>query len=216
MIPQKRHVAAALPLLVWAVMGTAPARADEIRLKDGTEVSGTVLQRDGESVIVQVPRAVIETVNGQPLPPPVTSGAPAPGFTAVDLAGVTHTLAANGGRPTLLQFWASWCPHCRSDLSLVKKLFAQYGGNGLRILTVSVDQDLNALQALIQKEQLAYPVISTAAHPSLPDLYEMQGIPAYYLIGADGTIVKTWSGSVTERPSDFEDAVTRLLAPAGT
>ena len=212
----RRPIALALPLLVWAVVGSAPARADEIRLKDGTEVSGTVLQRDGESLIVQVPRAAIEAVNGQPLPPPVAAGAPAPGFTAVDLAGVTHALAENGGRPTLLQFWASWCPHCRSDLSLVKKLFAQPQGKGLRLLTVSVDQDLNALQALIQKEQIPYPVISTSTHPSLPELYEMQGVPAYYLIGADGTIVKTWSGSVTERPSDFEDVVTRLLAPAGT
>lgn len=216
MTMHRRHTTLALPWLVVAVTGSALARADEIRLKDGTEVSGAVLQRDGESVLVLFPRASIETVNGTPLPPPVASGLPAPGFSAVDLAGATHSLAENGGRATLLQFWASWCPHCRSDLSLIKKLFARSPDQGLRILTVSVDQDLAALRRLIQQEQLAYPVISISTHPTLPDLYEMQGIPAYFLIGADGTIINTWSGSVTESPSDFEDVVTRLRSPSGT
>jgi len=196
------------------LLGSQTALADEIKLKDGTTVSATVLQRDGEQVILQVPRAAIETVNGAPLPPPVVAGAPAPLFTAVDVAGVTHALAENGGRPTLLQFWASWCPHCRSDVPLVKRLFAQHQER-LRLLTVSVDQDVDALRTFIQQEQLTYPIISTSSHPALPDLYEMQGIPTYYLIGADGAIVQTWSGSVTERPSDFEDAVTRLISGPG-
>jgi len=197
-------------------MGGLPAHADQIRMKDGTKLSGTVLQRDGEHVVVLLPRASVESVDGQALPPPVIAGSPAPEFTAVDLDGATRSLAENRGHVTLLQFWASWCPHCRSDLPLMKKLFAQYREQGLRLLTVSVDQDPAALQTFIQKEQLSYPVLSAVAHPALPDLYETQGIPAYFLIDADGTIVKTWSGSVTERPSDFEDVLTRLLAPSGT
>ena len=198
------------------VCGSQAGRADEIQLKGGAKVSAAVLQRDGESVILRVPRAAVETVNGQPLPPPVAAGNPAPEFTAVDLAGVTRTLSEHRGHPVLVQFWASWCPHCRSDLALMKQLFAQYQqGKQLGMVTVSIDQDVEKLRAFVKQEGVAFPVVAASDHRDLPELYEAQGVPAYYLVGADGVIVKTWSGSVTEAPSDFEEVVTRLVsAPA--
>ncbi len=204
---------AAIGGIVSAVLcGSQAGVADEITLKDGTKVSATVLQRDGESVILQVPRAAIDAVNGAPLPLPVAVGSPAPAFTAVDLAGVTRTLSEHRGRPVLMQFWASWCPHCRSDLALMKRLFAQYQGRQLGMVTVSIDQDVETLRAFVKKQQVAYPVIAASAHPDLAERYELQGVPAYYLIDADGVIAKTWSGSVSERPADFEDAVARLVS----
>ena len=194
-------------VLAWSQAG----RADEIQLKGGAKVSAAVLQRDGESVILQVPRAAIETVNGQPLPPPVAAGSPAPEFTAVDLSGTTRTLSEHRGHPVLVQFWASWCPHCRSDLSLMKQLFAQYQDRQLGMVTVSIDQDVEKLRAFVKAQEIAFPVIAASAHPDLAERYEAQGVPAYYLIDAAGVIAKTWSGSVTERLSDFKDVVARLV-----
>lgn len=182
-------------LTLW---GREAATADQLKLKDGTELSGTVLQKDDESVYVQLPRASVESVDGQPLPPPVAVGTAAPAFDAVDLAGAPQSLAANKGHVVLLQFWATWCPHCRSDVPYMKELATKYEKKGVRVLTVSVDQELDKLQAFLQKEQLPYPVINASAYPSLPALYEMQGIPGYYLISATGTIMKVWRGSLTE------------------
>ena len=182
---------------------------DRLELKDGTLLVTTLLQRDADQLIVQFPRAAVAAVNGEPLPPPVIAGNRAPQFAAVDLHGIEHTLAETQGRVTLVQFWASWCPHCRSDLSLMKQLSTRHAG--LRLLTVGIDQDLSALKTFVDNEQVPYPVISAAVNPSLPDAYEMRGVPSYYLIDANGTIVKTWSGSVTESASDFEATVTRLI-----
>ncbi|MBI2104979.1 MAG: TlpA family protein disulfide reductase [Candidatus Omnitrophica bacterium] len=207
--PLARAVMGGIVSLV--LCGSQAGRADEVKLKDGATVSATVLQRDGETVILQVPRASVELVNGAPLPPPVAAGTPAPEFTAVDLAGVTRTLSEHRGHPALVQFWASWCPHCRSDLSLVKQLFTQHQGK-LGLVTVSIDQDLEQLQAFLKEQQVAFPVIAAASHPDLAERYEVQGVPAYYLIDADGVIAKTWSGSVTEHPSDFEEVVARLIS----
>ena len=201
---------------VVAAHATAdPERSDKIHLKDGTTFSGVVLQKDGGRVILQVPRDTVATVNGQPLPPPVVVGSKAPDFSAADLSGTTQALSKNLGHVTLLKFWASWCPHCRSDVPYIKNLFAQSSkekNSKLRIITVSVDQDPNALKQFIEKEQIAYPVIPAAAHPDLPERYEMQGIPTYFVSDAKGVIATTWSGALTEgdakRKADFE----RLLA----
>ncbi|MBI1992495.1 MAG: TlpA family protein disulfide reductase [Candidatus Omnitrophica bacterium] len=200
-------------LIVLALVAGASTLvgAEEIQLKDGTKVSGTVLQKDDESVYVQLPRASVESVDGKPLPPPVAAGTTAPAFEAVDLAGAPQSLAANKGHVVLLQFWASWCPHCRSDLPYLKELATKYPKKGLRVLTVSVDQELDKLQAFLQKEQVPYPVIHAAAYPSLPERYEMQGIPGYYLIDAKGTIAKVWAGALTEGPAAGKAELEGLL-----
>ncbi len=175
----------------------------------------TMLQKDGERVIVEVPRASVASVNGQPLPPPVAAGFKAPDFTATDLAGATHSLAQNRGQVTLLKFWATWCPHCRADVSYMKELFTKYHGKPLRLVTVSVDQDLEALKAFLGKEQVPYPVVTSLRHPELAGRYEVQGIPAYRLIDANGVVVKTWGGSLTEGDADgkteLETFLTTLL-----
>lgn len=205
------------PLLI--LMLVAPAAADQIKLKDGGEVAGTIVQRDSESVIIQVPRAVVASVNGQPLPPPVAVGREAPQFHVDDVKGISRGVPGPKQGATLLKFWASWCPHCRSDVPLMKRLASVYKDQGLQLVTVSIDQDRKALDAFLEKEQITYPVIAMAAGPLqavVPDLYEVQGIPAYFLIDREGKVVKKWAGSLTEGRVEIEKALAPVLAPSAS
>ncbi|GEM_PF-5816426 len=199
--------------------GAAPAMAadQQIRLKDGTSFPGTVLEKDAKYVVLGVPRASVASVDGQPLPDPVAKGAPAPGISAVDLAGVTQTLGAGNGKATLVQFWATWCPHCRNDLPLMKEVAAKFKGQPLSIVSISVDRDRDALSAFMKDHPLAYPVIAAydprnATPPLLSDRYEIQGIPAYYFIDAQGRILETWSGSLTEAKTDLMSIVQPVVS----
>jgi peroxiredoxin len=213
-------------LLLVGLLSSAAAADDKIKLTDGTEFSATLLGRDGGRLVLQVPRAQVATLNGEPLPPPVTTGYPAPDFEAVDVAGTAHALSKYRGQPVLLQFWATWCPHCRSDLSMMKDLAARYDEKHLKILTVSIDQEVEQLRTFVKNEQLPYTVISVSEptapsqQATLAEAYEMQGVPAYYLIGADGLIVKTFSGAVTEgggaRKGELERALQTLVDAVDT
>ena len=192
------------------------ARAEEITLKDGTKVSGTVLGRDGERVVIGLPRANVTAVDGVALPTPVVEGSRAPAFRVEDVNGKTRTLGAEQGEATLLSFWASWCPHCRSDIPLMTELFTKYGDHGLRIVAVSVDQEMNRLTDFLKEHGLPYPVVAAFKDPGqpaavLPELYEAQGVPAYFLIDAKGVVVKTYSGSITEGKVNVESDVQQLL-----
>jgi len=128
-----RHSVWLAASLVAFVCGGA-ASGDQIRLKDGTEVSGAVLQQDGENLIVRLSRDDVAAVNGRPLPPPVVEGEIAPEFSVVDVAGNRQSLTQYRGKMTLVTFWATWCPYCRSDLPLMKALFGKYHDRGLEIL----------------------------------------------------------------------------------
>jgi len=190
------------------------AGAETITLKDGQEISGTLVDDGEEGVAVILPRSAIAAVDGQPFQNP-----PAPAFIAVDVKGAKHSVPDSKSRVTLLKFWASWCPFCRSDIPLMKELVEQYRDRGLRILAVSVlERDPEQLKALLQKEQLPYPVIPTvgdgvsAEQAAIASLYKFQGVPAYFLIDANGAIVKRFSGALSRRKADLEAALTPLLA----
>ena len=195
-------------------------RAEKIKLKDGTEFSGKLLGKDGEHVAVMFPRADVVSIDGQLLPPAIAQGTPAPDFEVTDLSGATQKLSSYQGKVALVQFWATWCPHCRSDLSMVKDLHARYQKLGLQVLAVSVDEDLTKLQAFVKQEGILYPVVAARAQPaataSLSDLYETNGVPAYFLIDTRGVIAETFHGSVTEGKVDLEGKVKQLLPPART
>ena len=209
-----KHVAGCLLTVVClcSLSVTETARAEKIQLKDGQQFDGQVLQKDGERVVVGFARDAVAAVDGKSLPPPVTAGTNAPDFTATDLSGAPQSMAQNRGHATLLQFWASWCPHCRSDLSKIKALYVKEQPRGFRLVTVSVDQNVDDLKKIIAKEQLSYPIISAKDYPDIQEKYEMQGIPAYFLVNAKGVIAKTWSGSLTEGSNtDFDAELTKLL-----
>lgn len=214
------RLARALSIVVAAGAILAAANrsvgAETIKLKDGQEISGTLIDDGEEAVAVLLPRSEIAAVNGQPFQNP-----PAPAFTAVDVKGATHSVPDSKDRVTLLKFWASWCPYCRSDIPLMRELFEQYRDRGLRILAVSVmEKDPEQLKALLQQEQLPYPVIPTMGESLPPEqvaiasLYRPQGVPAYFVIDANGTIVKRFSGALSKRKADLEAVLTPLLASA--
>ncbi|MDP3766660.1 MAG: TlpA disulfide reductase family protein, partial [Dehalococcoidia bacterium] len=214
--------AAAAAALIVALVGMpgSPAWGERIKLNDGTELSASVVDRDAESLVVRVPRAAIATVDDRPLPPPVEVGAVAPAFTATDLTGVARSVGQAQGQATLLQFWASWCPYCRKDVELMKMLLTRYGDRGLRIVTVSIDEDLNKLKAFVAEHALPYSVISVSALPDLPAKYEARGVPGYYLIDGQGVIAGVWRGSVTQglpegTPTELEERLEVLMPQKG-
>ena len=79
----------------------------------------------------------------------------------------------------------------------MKDVSTRYGERGLRIVTVSIDEDLGKLKTFLAQQPLPYPVISVSAAPDLPSRYEARGVPGYFLIDRDGKIAGVWRGSVT-------------------
>ena len=202
-----------------AAWRTAAAGGDDITFKRGHRVPGIVLQQRGDSVVLRVQRSEIAAINGRPLPPPVDAGAQAPPFRVVDLNGATQTLPDPQGSSTLLAFWATWCPHCRTDVPLLTDLFNRYHERGLRVLAVSIDHEPDAVRRFVQEHHLPYPVVieqaqSAAAGAGLSEQFDADGVPTYVLVDARGVIAYLHAGSVIEGQVDMAQEVQRVLTSA--
>ncbi|MBI2174940.1 MAG: TlpA family protein disulfide reductase [Candidatus Omnitrophica bacterium] len=203
---------------------------ERIRLTDGAEFSGSIVDRSSQYMVILVPRSKIATVDGKALPPPVVEGSEAPDFNVVDLQDRKHTIKESQGQTTLLQFWASWCPYCRTDVALMKSMAQQYEEKGLRILSIAIDDHVDTLRQFVEKEGIAYPVIAASAQKGykpqdLSNLYEARGVPNYFLIDPSGVIRHVHYGAATpqateeEQPDSqesLEEALARLMKPEET
>lgn len=67
-------------------------------------------------------------------------GGPAPKLELVDLDGAPLDLASLGGKVVVVDFWATWCAPCRSQVPRFVELQAEYGKRGLEVVGISLDQ----------------------------------------------------------------------------
>jgi thiol-disulfide isomerase/thioredoxin len=68
--------------------------------------------------------------------------------------------ASVGGQPTLLYFWATWCPNCRKEVDFVRDLHERFGGRGLRMIGVTQHtrgQNDESVEAYLSEHRLAFP-----------------------------------------------------------
>ena len=119
----------------------------------------------------------------------------APSFVRMDLNGHKVDLRAYRGKAVLLNFWATWCGPCLTEIPSFVIWQKQYGGRGLQVIGISMDDDASPVRGIIQKYRLNYPVVM--GDEKLGDLYGgVLGLPVTYLIDSHGKIVAKYQGAV--------------------
>lgn len=121
----------------------------------------------------------------------------APNFEAPIPDGKIISLNDVKGKVTIIDFWASWCGPCRKENPKVVKIYEEYHKEGLEIIGVSLDGQSRQsdpkkswLEA-IEKDRLTWHHVSNLNYFNDPvaQLYNIQSIPATYILDAEGKIV---------------------------
>jgi thiol-disulfide isomerase/thioredoxin len=81
-----------------------------------------------------------------------------PDFSLPDLQGVSHRLADWRGRPLIVNFWATWCEPCRSEIPVLEALRHENAGNRLEIVGIAVDHPASVIK-LVKELGIEYPVL---------------------------------------------------------
>jgi thiol-disulfide isomerase/thioredoxin len=72
------------------------------------------------------------------------------------LSGEVVDLAAYRGKVVLIQYWASWCEPCKTDMAALKDLLVRYGRSGFGIIGVNLDGSLEDLTAFLAENPLPW------------------------------------------------------------
>jgi peroxiredoxin len=131
-------------------------------------------------------------------------------FTLKDVNGKPLQLAGFKGKVLVLNFWATWCVPCRAEIPALVELQAQYAGNGLQVIGVSVDDPAEKMKPFIDQYKINYPVLTALGNDGILDTYgPMVVVPQTVIIGRDGKICIRHIGPVTK--DAFEREIKGLL-----
>ena len=115
---------------------------------------------------------------------------PAPDFTMVDAAGNSVKLSDHFGKPIVLNFWASWCGPCKSEMPDFEEVY-QAQGDDIQFLMVNVTggrETLESAKAFIADSGYTFPVFfDTEAEGAMT--YGTYSIPMTFFINSDGNLV---------------------------
>ena len=130
----------------------------------------------------------------------------APDFTLRDLKGETVSLrpTEETQKPTLLVFWATWCPACVAEIPALNRFNTEYAGKGVRALSVSVDRAGTDLAGFASARGITYTVLHDTDQ-SIARTYRVSGIPNVLVIDRAGIV--RYNGHSVEKAREEIDTL---------
>lgn len=100
------------------------------------------------------------------------------------------------GKGVMLNFWATWCKPCESEMPYMQELYPEYKEKGIEIVAVSLDGTELVVDRFIDKYDLTFPVPHDKTG-EITDLYKVGPIPSTFFINPDGEIEEIVNGALS-------------------
>jgi peroxiredoxin len=128
-------------------------------------------------------------------PHAVDIGEKAPDFTLPALTQGSLSLHDFGRQVVVLNFWATWCPPCVEETPGLEKFAEQMHAQGITVLSVSVDEDVGALQTFAAQQHLSF-LVARNPDRSVANRYGTFQFPETYIIDQEGKVAEKLIGAV--------------------
>ncbi len=137
------------------------------------------------------------------------AGEEAPNFT-FELNGRARELRDLRGQVVLVNFWATWCPPCVTEIPSLERLHRRLGPKGLVILAISVDEDPVVYENFLRSNNITF---ATVRDPEkrISTQYGTFMFPETYVIDRQGRLVRKIIGALEWDEPDTLDFLTRVL-----
>jgi len=126
----------------------------------------------------------------------VRGARPVPAASIPRLGGGALDLASFRGKVVLVNFWATWCPACRTELPILDRL----AGNGradLAVVAITTDRDRSVVSPFFKKLKLRHLAIGfdpgglvarAGASDGVDTPFALYGMPISFVLGVTGRV----------------------------
>ncbi len=135
-----------------------------------------------------------------------------PEFEAPMTSGEMLSFADLKGQPALINLWATWCPPCRSETPYLQRLSTELGPHGLQVVGITVDNRSarESVDFFLNEAGAKYRQMFDPGMASM-DMFGVIGLPATFVVNAEGEITYYDFGPVDDGDPAFAAALAALL-----
>jgi cytochrome c biogenesis protein CcmG/thiol:disulfide interchange protein DsbE len=126
----------------------------------------------------------------------------APDFELTDFNGQTVRLSDLRGKPVILNFWASWCGPCKSEMPDLQAIYEQYKDKAVFYgVNLTVQDSEEKARRFVQDMGLTFPMLLDKTGKPSTD-YRIFTVPTTYVIDKDGIIMEIRRGALQKAALD--------------
>lgn len=140
------------------------------------------------------------------------AGRAAPPLEAEDLDGKTWRLPELRGRAVLLNFWASWCEPCRTEMPSLQLLAEFHGSDRLVVLAINFKESAAQASRFVRRAGIRLPVLRDP-EGAIARAWDVRVFPTTILIGVDARPRQRIRGEVDWSSPESDRLVSALMVP---
>jgi len=133
----------------------------------------------------------------------------APDFQLQNVDGQTVSLGNLRGKPVLINFWATWCSPCRSEMPYIQEIYEEWSDKGLVVLAINIGESSSKAEEFMQSYNLSFTVLLDTKQ-DVAQRYNITGIPTTFFIDKDGIIQDKVIGAFQNK-AQIEDRLSKII-----
>ena len=131
-----------------------------------------------------------------------------PDFSLTTLDGKTIDAKSLAGKVAVVEFWAEWCPPCRSTLAWMND-FQQKNAENVQSLGIAIESEEAKIREIVKSLNLTYPIMMGSPQVAL-QFGDILSVPTLFVFDRNGRTTQVFYGA----PPDLHEQVARAVAAA--
>jgi thiol-disulfide isomerase/thioredoxin len=99
------------------------------------------------------------------------------------------------GQVVLVNFWATWCVPCRTEMPVLQSVYAEHRAEGFTIIAINVAEDKDTVAPFAKEFNLTFPILLDR-NTVVSNSFSVSGLPTSFFIDRNGVIRAVYLGAM--------------------